>query len=210
MVPSVTRKSSTGRTRRGTVERQVFDAVERLLAAGEPFTALGVQRIADEAGVARSSFYLHFADKTDLLIRLVESATDELFTVAGRWLAGEGRQTREALTVTTREVIAQRRLHADVLDALAEVSAYDQSAAKFWRDRVEGFIAVLRQRLAEIRDEGRLAAGVDIPTTAHWIAWGLERAVEQPVMGSIADAGTDDALAATLSRGIWLALYGEA
>jgi AcrR family transcriptional regulator len=40
------------------------------LDAGESYTELGVQRIASAAGIARSTFYLYFKDKTSPAIRL--------------------------------------------------------------------------------------------------------------------------------------------
>jgi AcrR family transcriptional regulator len=152
-VASVTRKSKTGRARRGTVERLVYDAVERLLADGTPYTALGIQRIADEAGVARSSFYLHFADKTDLLIRLGESSTEELFGVAERWLAEGADATPDSLRRAVAEVIEQRRRHAGALAALDEVAAYDDGVASFWKTRIERFAALVERRLVEARDD---------------------------------------------------------
>ncbi|MEU6204148.1 helix-turn-helix domain-containing protein, partial [Micromonospora musae] len=62
-MPSITRRRSAAADRRLPVEAQILAATERLLGEGESFTELGVQRIAREAGVARSTFYMHFADK---------------------------------------------------------------------------------------------------------------------------------------------------
>ena len=69
-MPSITRKTASGRTRRDAVQAELLDAVERLLEAGESYTSLGVQRICDEAGVARSAFYTNFANKSELLLVL--------------------------------------------------------------------------------------------------------------------------------------------
>ncbi|WP_372792169.1 TetR/AcrR family transcriptional regulator, partial [Paraconexibacter sp.] len=60
------RSGATTRSRRAAVEQQVLGAVERLLTDGESFTALPVGRIADEAGMARTTFYGHFPDKSTL------------------------------------------------------------------------------------------------------------------------------------------------
>lgn len=206
-MPSVTRRGKNGRARRGTVERHVFEAVERLLAGGESFTALGIQRIADEAKIARSSFYLHFADKSDLLIRLSEAATDELFGAAERWLAGPEELTRETLHETFRAVVAEYRRHASALGAMNEVAAYDAEVAAFWRARVGRFGDAVVRRLERDRAGGRVAEDVDIAFTAHWIVWGAERSVAQHV----AEGGQDDErLAAAVSRSIWWAMYGGA
>ena len=59
-------------------------ATEKLLVEGVSFTELGVQRIATEAGIARSTFYLYFRGKTELLVRLAGSLKKQLFDLGGR------------------------------------------------------------------------------------------------------------------------------
>jgi AcrR family transcriptional regulator len=69
-MPSTTRRQAHDTDRRSVVEGEILAATEQLLRGGSRFTDLGVQRIAAAAGVAWSSFYFSFRDKTDLLIRL--------------------------------------------------------------------------------------------------------------------------------------------
>lgn len=206
-MPSVTRRGKNGRARRGTVEQHVFEAVERLLAGGETYTALGIQRIADEAGIARSSFYLNFADKSDLLIRLADAATDDLFGVAERRLAEPDVLTEEALRDTFLSVVSEYRRHASALGAMNEVAAYDAEVASFWRAKVDRFGDALRERLHRDREAGRVAADLDVDFTAHWIVWGSERSVAQHLA---AGATEDDRLAAAVSRSVWWTMYGGA
>jgi AcrR family transcriptional regulator len=84
-MPSITRPRPQGPDRRAAAVAQVLAATERLLGEGVPFTELGVQRIAAEAGIARSTFYLHFRDKTELLVRLAGSLKEELFDLGEDW-----------------------------------------------------------------------------------------------------------------------------
>jgi AcrR family transcriptional regulator len=206
-MPSVTRRGKNGRARRGTVEQHVFEAVERLLAGGETYTALGIQRIADEAGIARSSFYLNFADKSDLLIRLADAATDDLFGVAERRLAESEVLTEEALHDTFLSVVSEYRRHSSALGAMNEVAAYDAEVASFWRAKVDRFGDALRERLQRDREAGRVATDLDVDFTAHWIVWGSERSVAQHLA---AGATEDDRLAAAVSRSVWWTMYGGA
>jgi len=53
--------------RAAAIEEGVLAAAERLLAEG---ATLSMQRVADEAGVARSTLYLYFKEKNALLVRL--------------------------------------------------------------------------------------------------------------------------------------------
>jgi AcrR family transcriptional regulator len=202
----VTRQRSTGPERRGAIEAKVFDAVERLLAAGESYTRLGVGRIADEAGIARSTFYVHFADKSELLMRVADAATRDLFGAAEEWVAHG--VDRDTLVDTAAAIIAQRRAHAPTLAALEEVAAYDPVVATFWRVRIGRFAARLTVRIEDDIAAGRVPAGVDAAHTATWIAWGTERTVSMHVLTD--DGDGDRALAHTLARVMWNALYGDA
>jgi len=179
----------------------VFDAVERLLADGETFTSLGVQRIADEAQIARSTFYVHFPDKAALLMRLTESATRD----PEEWVDGAGAGGLEALTRTTARMLAHYRSHADALAALAEVAAYDAEVAAFWRARVDRFAEVLRERLEADRLAGRLPADLDCGVTARLIAWGAERVVSEHIASD--DGSGDERLAESLARVMWAAMH---
>ena len=183
--------------------RQVAEAVKRLLEDGPWYTTLGVQRIAAEAGIARSTFYLYFPDKTALLMRITESATEDLFAAAGAWLQ-EGFADLDALEQTLLGVIAQQREHAALLAALMEVAGYDEQVAEFWRRRVGGFIDLLRERIAHGQRAGTIVPALDPGTTAAWIAWGTERLVAQHVAAR--PEGEDEHLAAGLARAIWTTL----
>lgn len=172
-MPSVTRRRAP-RERRDAVERQVLEAVERLLAAGESFTALPVQRIADEAGIARTTFYGHLPDKPGLLMQLITSATRGLFEIAAAWVDDDTADPA-AHEATVLALVREHRAHAPLLRALAEVAAYEPEVEAFWRDLIDGFADRIRRRLERDRRAGRVAADLDARVTASWIAWGTER-----------------------------------
>lgn len=186
-----------GRTPRGAAEERIFAAVERLLEAGEAYTSLSTGRIAEEAGVARSTLYVHFADKADLLVRLTEAATTELFDVAERWVAGGGGLPE--LEATMREVVRQQRSHKALFVALNEAAAYEPRVAAFWQSRI--------QRFAE-QVEPRVPAGLDARVTSRFLAWGAERAVFEHI-GSDASGRGDARLAKGIARATWAVLGGE-
>lgn len=202
-MPSLTRPRRDARARRDAVETRVTDALERLLAQGESFTALGVQRIADEAGISRSSFYVHFSDKVDLLARVSETATRELFEAA-EWWVREGRDVA-SLERTSLAVIAQRRAHAQTLQAVDEVAAYEPAVADAWRRRIGRFSDLLVARIERDVAAGTALPDVDPGPTARWIAWGTERSITEHVHGD--DGSGDERMARTMARVIWNAVY---
>ncbi|HEX7609610.1 MAG TPA: TetR/AcrR family transcriptional regulator [Solirubrobacteraceae bacterium] len=202
-MPSVTRRAARSPEHREAVARQVAAAVERLLEDGHGYTTLGVQRIAEQAGIARSTFYLYFPDKTALLMRVTESATEDLFAVAGAWLQ-EGFADRDALARTLLGVVGQQREHAALLAALAEVAGYEEQVAHFWRGRVGAFVDGLCARIEQGQRSGTIAAALDPRVTAAWIVWGTERLVAQHVATQPPSA--DERMTAGLARAIWTTL----
>ncbi|HEX7030333.1 MAG TPA: helix-turn-helix domain-containing protein [Gammaproteobacteria bacterium] len=62
---------------------RILDAAEALLAESS-IDRIGIADITAKAGVAAGSFYTRFADKDDLLERLVERYIDDLHAVAKR------------------------------------------------------------------------------------------------------------------------------
>jgi len=200
---SVTRRTP-GRDRRAAAEADILAALGRLLADGASFTELGVQQIAEEAGIGRSTFYIHFRDKTDLLIRLAEQSTRELFAVAAGWTDSD---EREVLVDTLRVVIEQRREHAPALRALEEVAHYDADVAEAWRRMVGSNVELVRKRVERDQERGLIAADVNAELTASFLTWGTERFVGQHV-----DAGCDardGEVAESIARTVWLAMYGR-
>jgi TetR/AcrR family transcriptional regulator, ethionamide resistance regulator len=202
---SVARRGKNGRAARGDAEQHVFDAVERLLSRGESFSGLGVQRIVEEAGIARSSFYANFADKPEMLLRMSVAATVDLFGYAESWWQSDRELSQDALTEMLTSVIAEYRRHEYAQRAMSEVASYDESVASYWRGRIEKFVRVVAQRLERDREHGLVTAEVDIPYTAHWIVWGTERSIAQHVAAGRKDDGR---LASSLARSIWWSLYG--
>ncbi len=61
---STTQPRRKVRERREDVRNRVLRAATEMMADGTPYTELPVQRIAARADVARSTFYLHFPDKS--------------------------------------------------------------------------------------------------------------------------------------------------
>lgn len=203
---SVTRQRKSPRPRRAATETAVFDAVERLLDGGARYTELGVEQISVGAGIGRSTFYVHFADKTDLLVRLVRARTADLFGAADRWLATDPDAGWEGLRDVLAEVCRQRRAQAAAINALAEVATYDRDVAGFWRGQVTGFADRLARRLAADKRRGLTVPDLDPASTATFVTWGVERALEQQTLTR--SPRTDRRLVDAMARGIWSAFYG--
>lgn len=82
---STTRRPSTAADRRAALEKRILSEIEELLRGGVTYTELSVEQIAHAAGISRSTFYLYFRDKVDVLLRLSGSLKTESFAIAEAW-----------------------------------------------------------------------------------------------------------------------------
>ena len=193
--------ASGGRTPRGQAEHQVLAAVTALLDEGEAFTTLSVGRIADRAGVARSSFYFHFPDKRTLLQRLAASVTATLFEPAEAWVEDPGHDL-EGLTAVLEQTVAAYRRHGPLLAAITEVAAYDPEFAVYWRALVGELIGKVRLRLERDRRAGLLPRDLEAAGVAEHLVWGAEQALAQHVATGRGGLG-DRRLAVGIAQSMW-------
>jgi AcrR family transcriptional regulator len=199
---SITRQRRPDPGRRAPSEAEILAATQRLLSDGASFTALGVQQISAAAGVSRTTFYTHFRDKTDLLMRLAATMVTTSFSIASAWEPAGG---AERLADTFLQVLGIWREHAAVIRAVAEVAAYDETMRDFWRQSLSPFsdrtIAVLREE----QQSGRTPADVGLASATRVIVIGGERAIFDHV--AAAGPGDDAAFARELALIWWYGVY---
>jgi TetR/AcrR family transcriptional regulator, ethionamide resistance regulator len=184
--------------RRREAEARFLAVTEALLAAGESYADLSIERIAAAAGRPRTAFYLYFRDKRELLMRATEAVTNLLYEQADRWWSGaDGRRDlRAALT----DILGTYRDHAPLLGAVVEAAAYDAEIGVFWRELVGRFIEATEQRMVEEGTEPGHAAG-----TAFALCWMTERTCYQQVArgGSVDDPDLVEALVGVWERSVY-------
>ncbi|MEV4757885.1 TetR/AcrR family transcriptional regulator [Micromonospora sp. NPDC049559] len=202
-MPSITRRPARP-DRRASVEAQVLATTGRLLREGTPFTELGVQRIAAEAGVARSTFYSHFRDKTDLLLRLAGTMQRTALDIGVSWRPETG---PEGLAEVFLQVVRVYREYEPVLTAINEVAAYDRTVREFWVRGLRPFTENSNSLLRREQEAGRIPADLDIDHASRVIVVGGERAIADHVAASGGDESQDEAFARELALIWWHGAY---
>lgn len=192
-------------TRRHDSEEQILAATEQLLNDGAGFTELGVQRIADAAGVARSSFYVIFPDKTAILLRLVHGLKQGLLEIATHWPIDAFEDGRVTLSEAYSKMLSFYRQHAGILAAVAEVSAYDHEVREVWDSYLDVFILNLAARISTEQEAGRTASDMDPELAARVAVWGGERLMMRHVTSR--PASEDGALAREMAASRWYSLF---
>lgn len=180
-MPSITRRATAGAQRRAVAEAKILTATERLLAGGASFTELGVQRLAAEAGIARSTFYLHFRDKTELLLRLIDTLADGAFDLIVAASPADGAEGIAAAMVQCVRYYRERR---HLLAAVLEVSAYDADAREFWDRQLQRFTDKAELWLRREQEAGRTAPDLDAATAARvFVLGGFQAMASQVLVG---------------------------
>ncbi len=165
--------------KRTAVQAAVLLATEDLLAEGTPYADLGIERIANRAGISRTAFYFYFKDKQELLTRLTQDVSDQLYRQADIWFSGDG-DPREEMHAALTAIAAVYRDHGPLLRAIVEASASDTQIAAFWRALLDRFVDATAARIEEQRKPGSVL-GPSRPT-GFALVWMVERTLyEQAV-----------------------------
>lgn len=194
-------------SRRERSREQLLDATEALLADGGHYADLPVDRIAARAGVARSTFYVHFADRRALLLALADRAAaplaERLATLAEERPAPDETRLADAM----RRVLSLARAHAPLFRAVVEAAGYDDELRAYWHGLNERVAAVVADRLAEQRRGGRARSLAPAAAARVLVAMVSESCLRQL---SAESPVTDGELAETLAAVWWRAAYEPA
>jgi AcrR family transcriptional regulator len=106
-------------------EQRLLDEAEALMA-DRPLSSIGIDEIAQAAGLSRSSFYFYFASREALLRALGERAQDEVFASANAWLNRTDEPPAQAIARALAENLAMWRRHGPVLRALHDARNTDE------------------------------------------------------------------------------------
>ena len=192
---------------RASTVRRILDAASDLIGDGTPYTDVPMQQIAAHSGIARSTVYLTFPNKSQLLMALAEESTTKLIDAAKAWWARPHDDGPDGAVAAMRSMLAEFRNNQHVYQALSEVSAYDADVAEFWRARVAAFVEVVVARLILEKDAGTIDPEIEPRETALVLTWSVERALS---LHCRHDSGKgDEAITQTLGRMIWLTVYGR-
>ncbi len=149
---------------------RILQAAREVFEEGGYDAGLGV--IGRRAGVSRQAVYLHFASKAELLTELVtwveeQAGLGEL--LAPVWAAESGEQALEHLI--TAGAVFEPQIHRLARASLA-ARLRDPTIDALSRDRMNTRFEGMREVVARIEAEGRLAPGWDVDTATGFV-WAL-------------------------------------
>ncbi|MFD5862733.1 TetR/AcrR family transcriptional regulator [Streptomyces chartreusis] len=197
MRPVTRRQADHHAARSAATVAQVMSTLQRLLDSGEAFSEISVQRILEQAGISRATFYAHFPSKSDVLMRLTNDLRQSLLALAQQWDPSAG---PEKLAQFFEEVITIHRAHQSVITAVREAAAYDPAIDDFYTADLEGFDETALQSLLADQAAGLTPTDLDAVCASRIIVWGGAQAIAHHIR---VDNGTNDTTFARELAHIW-------
>lgn len=204
---SVTRsaRSQTRAEKRDEMSRRLLEALEEHLTT-TTFTEVSVDRLVSEAGISRSAFYLHFADKVDLLRMLYSGVVIELMASAETWWSLPASASKAEVLRGFEILLETYRRHGRVMRAVAEVAGYDTDMRAEFDVMMGRAVGRVAQHIALGQREGSVRDGLDPEPVAACLTWMTERVLLQ-VLGTADPAEAERHLVAMVDV-YWHTLYG--
>ena len=192
--------------RRRALADRLGPAVVELLSSGLRYRDLAIEQIVAGAGIARSTFYAHFADKSDLLVLLSHDTVDDIVAMGGAWTQLPSDASIGDLYDAMVRIVTNYRSHRELMEALPEEAAHDRRV----RGEFERMYTLVRQVLSDHvragQDRGSVDSRVDPEATVAWLTAMMDRGVYLHVRH-----GTDDERSLrALAEIIWSVLYRNA
>lgn len=192
-----------GRLTRDATEQRILDGTTRLLDAGASLAGLSVNRIVEESGVSRATFYLHFTDKRGLVNRLAERELTAFEVLTSTFVARPD-AGRDELAQVSREMVAMWRAHAGVLSSLIELSEYDAESREAWQAVIGAVAVQINTALTDRRPD---LSAAEAKSASEVIAWAGERSLHQMLGRDSTDQRAEE-VAAALTEVIWRLVDG--
>ena len=148
--------------------RRILDATWELIE--EQGSSVKLADAADRAGVSRQAVYLHFGDRSGLLVALVDYIDKSFGSVKLREHVFGAPTGVESLRRWV-ETMSWYNAKIDRVTQVMESGQYqDEALAAAWRNRMDRRQDLLRRRVTErIESEGRLAEGWSVDVAAALI-----------------------------------------
>lgn len=184
-LPSITRRSQSSRAqRREEIRDRLLAVVERLLDQGESYTEISVERLVSEAQLSRSTFYVYFQDKGDLLRAWFGEVQEEIDSAAREWWALDAGSSRQDLRQALTGVVRTYRPHTTLMAAMYDAAAYDPGVRELVAAMMERNVAGLRTHIRNGQRGGFIDSTLPPQQTAAWLMWMSERGLHQLVRTS--------------------------
>jgi AcrR family transcriptional regulator len=188
--------------KRAKLSRHFAAAIEPMLEHS-PYSELKIEAIIKAGGISRTTFYVYFNDKADLLRAMVDSIVDDLHAVAF-WRVSDDAD-KEELREGLRGVVATYGQHRLLLRALVEAAGYDRGLRKLYDGIVAQGVANVATHIERGQRNGTVDPSLAPEGTARLLVFMGERALYQTL--GVHGEDDDAVLLDPLTDVFWRTLY---
>lgn len=162
-------KYATGK--RPSIESRLLPAMERLLARGQRLSSVSVEQLMEEAGMARASFYKHFKDRGELVVRLVQVLEQEFAASTGTWLSDAQNAYPKDMEAALSGMVDVFNKHHAIVTAIEDLAPHDAAVSKAWESLMISLSQRARNSLATVKKKGRSRPGAtdDVADAMWWM-----------------------------------------
>ena len=168
-MPPLSRRRRSREAARG----EIVAAAEAFLVT-RPFRELSVEEVMADTSMSRSSFYVYFRDRHELLLSIVQEIGGQLFEQVQPWLAG-GVEPRAEMTRALRGVVRVYAEHGPVMRAISDASSSDPLVEAVYHGLVDDFVRAVRARVTEHPQDDRARTPEDPDDVVYALVWMTER-----------------------------------
>jgi AcrR family transcriptional regulator len=210
-MPSVTRKSSRDKTaRRDELLVGLLDALDKELSSGRAYMDVSVAELSKAGGLARSTFYAYFGDKSDLVRLWFERTRSEIHDASEAWWALGPDVRRADLRAALAQLVHTYQPIAHMMAAVYDAAAYDAAVRDEVALLMDENITALRRHIQAGQRGGWVDPDLAPLETASWLMWMSERTMHQVVLRPDQDAAETELHIDAFTRIVWRTLYASA
>jgi len=189
-------------------QRRLADAIERLIDDDTSYGELSVDQLANEAGVARSTFYKYFGDKSGLLSSLAVAVRDDFLQAADAWLTMTAGGARAEYEQSFRIIFEAYRTHRVVMRCIVEQSTQDAVIGAHFQQMMAAFVAAVEEHIRKGQQAGVIVESRSASHLAVWLTWMLEYG--QMKLIAAADERAVKKYTGAVTDIVWKTLYADA
>jgi len=176
--PPIKRRRRSREAARG----EILTAAEAFLVA-RPFRELSVEEVMADTSLSRSSFYVYFRDRHELLLCIVQQIGGQLFEQVQPWLLA-GVDPRAEMSRALAGVVRVYAEHGPVMRAISDASTSDPLIEAVYHGLVDDFVRAVRARVSQPPLGDRARVPEDPDDVVYALVWMTERYLSQSLGSS--------------------------
>jgi AcrR family transcriptional regulator len=192
-------------TTRDQVILRLKQALERSLADGGNYSELDVETLSNEAGLSRSSFYVYFDSKVELIREIADDVISGVIDMGDSWWDLPADATKADLRAALEHTYRAYRAQSALVGVFIEATAYDTAIREQYQALMQRSRARIEAHIRDGQQHGTVRAAVDPDTCATWLTALMSRGSHELIRAAPPEQVS--ARIAALTDIIWATLY---